>query len=154
MDLNAKKRKRRGRVPDNERIRKAVACAECKRQKLKCVGEHPCDRCLSKGIQCKQEPRIRVSQETLATSLQRLSYMEAIINTAFPGIETSVEQLKLKLAELNGDAKAKDAYRPTKYSTIRRKRKSHILRGCGVDVQFCSSGPRDSLTWRFKDKTS
>ncbi|CDH18134.1 uncharacterized protein ZBAI_09922 [Zygosaccharomyces bailii ISA1307] len=34
--------------------------------------------------------------------------MEAIIKTAFPGIETSVEQLKLKLAELNGDAKAKE----------------------------------------------
>ena len=108
MDLGVKKKKRRGRVPDNERIRKAVACAECRRQKLKCVGEHPCDRCMSKGIQCKQEPRIRVSQETLATSLQRLSYMEAIIKTAFHGIETSVEQLKLKLAELNGDAKAKE----------------------------------------------
>ncbi|CDH16360.1 uncharacterized protein ZBAI_08148 [Zygosaccharomyces bailii ISA1307] len=34
--------------------------------------------------------------------------MEAIIKTAFPWIETSVEQLKLKLAELNGDAKAKE----------------------------------------------
>ncbi|AQZ17963.1 hypothetical protein BZL39_M05220 [Zygosaccharomyces parabailii] len=106
--LNIKKKKRRGRVPDNERIRKAVACAECKRQKLKCVGENPCDRCKLKGIQCKQEPRVRVSQETLATSLQRLSYMEAIIKTTFPGIETSAEQLKLKLAELTGDAKARE----------------------------------------------
>lgn len=107
-DRDVKKKRRRGRVPDNERIRKAVACAECKKQKLKCLGKYPCDRCLSKDIPCKQEPQVRISREVLTSSNQRLSYMEAIIKTTFPGIETSVEQMKLKLAELTGDAKTKE----------------------------------------------
>lgn len=34
--------------------------------------------------------------------------MEAIIKTAFLKIETSVDQLKLKLAKLNDDSKAKE----------------------------------------------
>lgn len=107
-DSSSRKRKRRGKVPDNERIRKAVACVECKRQKLKCIGAHPCDRCSAKGISCKQESQVRVNEDLLYTSLQRLSYMEAIIKTSFPGIETSLEQLKEKLAELTGDVRAKE----------------------------------------------
>lgn len=95
-------------MPDNERIRKAVACAECQKQKLKCVGGHPCDRCLSKDTPCKQEPRILVKQESFTTNMERLSYMEAIIKATFPGIETSVEQMKLKLAELTGDVRARE----------------------------------------------
>lgn len=107
-EVNSKQKRRRGRVPDSERIRKAVACEECKRHKYKCVGGVPCNRCIIKDVSCKQEPRVRVSKEILTTTVQRLSYMEAIIKATFPGIETSVEQMKLKLAELTGDAKARE----------------------------------------------
>ncbi|SCU77258.1 LAMI_0A00364g1_1 [Lachancea mirantina] len=105
---NVVKKRRRGKVPESERLRTAVACLECKRQKSKCLGGFPCDRCVSKKAKCKRVPHVRVSQETLLASEQRLSYMEAIIKTTFPGIESSLEQMKLKLAELNGDAKARE----------------------------------------------
>ncbi|CEP59993.1 Zn(II)2Cys6 transcription factor LALA0_S01e00584g [Lachancea lanzarotensis] len=103
-----KKTRRRSKVPENERLRKAIACTECQRQKSKCLGGFPCDRCTSKNITCKSTPYVRVSEEALLEKEERLSYMDAIIKATFPGIGTNLDQLKSKLAELNGDIKARE----------------------------------------------
>ncbi|SCU86796.1 LADA_0E00342g1_1 [Lachancea dasiensis] len=115
-----KNKRRRGKVPENERLRKAVACTECQRQKSKCVGGFPCERCVAKNITCKSVPQVRISQQALLDREERLSCMESIIKVAFPGIETSLEQMRLKLGELNGDKKAREMIKHIDLRNVQR----------------------------------
>ncbi|SCU90885.1 LAFA_0F00694g1_1 [Lachancea sp. 'fantastica'] len=118
------KKRRRSKVPENERLRKAVACTECQRQKSKCLGGFPCDRCTSKNVTCKSVTYVRISEDELLEKEQRLSYLEAIVKATFPEIGTDFEKLKSKVAELNGDIKAREMIKHINLHTVQQTENS------------------------------
>ncbi|KAI0762313.1 hypothetical protein C8Q74DRAFT_142303 [Fomes fomentarius] len=44
------------RAMEHPRLRTAQACEKCRTRKAKCSGDQPCQRCVSRGLQCEYAP--------------------------------------------------------------------------------------------------
>ncbi|KAL2314215.1 Zn(2)-C6 fungal-type domain-containing protein [Schizosaccharomyces pombe] len=78
-------------------------CVECKKHKIKCVGNFPCGRCLKKGLECVIEtpPRLLMNKDEISLNLQRLSHMETILSKLMPSLSLDLPSLEAKIAELS-----------------------------------------------------
>ncbi|KAF3354172.1 hypothetical protein VdG1_07637 [Verticillium dahliae VDG1] len=89
---------------DTKTVKVSKACAECKRRKIRCDGQHPCRQCISTRVpkKCfydKHRPRVVPSRKVLENLSQSLEECRSVINRLFPNQEI-FELLPLTREEL------------------------------------------------------
>ncbi|CRK44195.1 hypothetical protein BN1723_000881 [Verticillium longisporum] len=77
---------------DTKTVKVSKACAECKRRKIRCDGQHPCRQCISTRVpkKCfydKHRPRVVPSRKVLENLSQSLEECRSVINRLFPNQE-------------------------------------------------------------------
>ncbi|KAL3479136.1 fungal-specific transcription factor domain-containing protein [Aspergillus californicus] len=73
------RRRKRPGVPDEQRKRVRVACETCRKNKLRCNGSSPCQRCHASGRQCLYETAVPHSQHDGSVQGRRKEHEETIV---------------------------------------------------------------------------
>lgn len=86
-------------------------CIICRRNKLKCDGQTPCQRCQTVNKPCQYPEQDALNSE-VATSRDRVGFLEELLQCLRPDIETDVESLRshvLALREISRQPMAVEA---------------------------------------------
>jgi hypothetical protein len=106
-------RRKRRRVPPEQRKRVKVACEHCRKNKLKCNGETPCGRCTGSKRQCQylevRSPTVPWHPSTARD--ERLQILERIFAKLHPDIPIDSNGLESFYSNSVGTAST-DVYEP------------------------------------------
>ncbi|KAH6695086.1 fungal-specific transcription factor domain-containing protein [Plectosphaerella plurivora] len=79
---------------DGRSVKISQACAECKRRKIRCDGQHPCRQCISTRVpkRCfydKHRPRVVPSRKVVENLSQSLEECRSVLGRLFPDQDVS-----------------------------------------------------------------
>ncbi|KAF2721885.1 hypothetical protein K431DRAFT_192161, partial [Polychaeton citri CBS 116435] len=107
---------KRPRVPEDQRRRATVACANCRRLKEKCDGNVPCARCRRARRQCEVKPaQPRVATDPASASVtaamqpphedrERIQYLETIATHFLGNIPLEIDKLRQVVQNIKSKA--------------------------------------------------
>ncbi|KAL5340188.1 fungal-specific transcription factor domain-containing protein [Aspergillus crustosus] len=88
------RRKRRTVAPD-QRKRVKIACERCRRNRAKCNGGNPCERCVTIDRQCQYiETPVQSQGGSSSTVTEKLSLLEDIFSTLHPETALDADSLR------------------------------------------------------------